>query len=81
MLFNITFTPAAARIAPAAHLAEGINHARPAFIQNKRCRPNPRRFAAMVNPAAVSVYQTDPLLILIERAAAPPARRFGKRSF
>src|SRR5260221_5919636 len=36
-----------------------INHAPPAFIQNKRYRPNPRPFSGVVNRNAVSVYQTE----------------------
>jgi lipoprotein-anchoring transpeptidase ErfK/SrfK len=42
-----------------------INHARPAFIENKRYRAKPRGFGDVVNPKAVSVYQTDAVLILI----------------
>src|SRR5664279_2672732 len=41
-----------------------INHAGPPFIENKRYRPKPRRVGGMVNPKAVSVYQTDAVLIL-----------------
>jgi len=43
-----------------------INHARPPFIENKRYRTKPRRVGEMVNRKAVSVYQTDAVLILID---------------
>src|SRR5258708_40194305 len=42
-----------------------INHAPPAFIQNKRYRPNPRPFSGVVNRNAVSVYQTEAVLDFI----------------
>jgi hypothetical protein len=42
-----------------------INHARPPFIENKLYRPKPHRVGGMVNPKAVSVYQTDAVLILV----------------
>jgi hypothetical protein len=44
-----------------------INHVRPAFTQNKRYRTNPRAIDDVVNRNGVSVYQTDAVLILIDR--------------
>jgi hypothetical protein len=44
-----------------------INHAPPAFTQNKRYRTNPRAIDDVVNRNGVSVYQTDAVLILIDR--------------
>jgi len=41
-----------------------INHVRPVFIQNKRYRTNQRAIGDVVNPNAVSVYQTDVVLTL-----------------
>jgi hypothetical protein len=43
-----------------------INHAPPPFTENKRCRIKPRGFGDVVNRKAVSVYQTDAVLILID---------------
>jgi hypothetical protein len=43
-----------------------INHAGPAFIENKRYRLKPREIDDVVNRQAASVYQTDALLILID---------------
>jgi hypothetical protein len=43
-----------------------INHAGPAFIENKRYRIKPREIDDVVNRQAASVYQTDALLILID---------------
>jgi lipoprotein-anchoring transpeptidase ErfK/SrfK len=42
-----------------------INHAHPPFIENKRYRMKPRQVGEVVNRKAVSVYQTDAVLILI----------------
>jgi lipoprotein-anchoring transpeptidase ErfK/SrfK len=42
-----------------------INHARSPFTENKRCRMKPRRIGDVVNRKAVSVYQTDAVLILV----------------
>jgi hypothetical protein len=39
-----------------------INHARPPFIENKRYRTKRRAIGDVVNPNAVSVYQTDQVL-------------------
>ena len=44
-----------------------INDQRVAFTQNKRYRPNQRAVAEMVNRNADSVYQTDQVLICIDR--------------
>jgi hypothetical protein len=52
-------TRAACRQTPA------INHAREPFIENKRCRTKPSRTGDVVNRKAVSVYQTDAVLILV----------------
>jgi lipoprotein-anchoring transpeptidase ErfK/SrfK len=41
-----------------------INHAHPPFIENKRYRMKARRIGDVVNRKAVSVYQTDAVLIL-----------------
>jgi hypothetical protein len=43
-----------------------INHARPAFIENKRYRTKPGGIGDVVNRKAASVYQTDAVLILID---------------
>src|SRR5882757_2498680 len=42
-----------------------INHGHPPFIENKRYRLKPRGIGDVVNRKAVSVYQTDAVLILI----------------
>jgi hypothetical protein len=42
-----------------------INHAALPFTENKRCRTKPRGFGDVVNRKALSVYQTDAVLILI----------------
>jgi len=42
-----------------------INHAYPPFTENKRSRTKPRGIGDVVNRNAVSVYQTDAVLILI----------------
>jgi hypothetical protein len=42
-----------------------INHARAPFTENKRCRTKPRAVSDVVNRKAVSVYQTDAVLILV----------------
>jgi hypothetical protein len=42
-----------------------INHAGPAFIENKRYAVKPRGIDDVVNRKAASVYQTDAVLILI----------------
>jgi hypothetical protein len=42
-----------------------INHARAAFTENKRYPAKPRGIADVVNRKAVSVYQTDAVLVLV----------------
>jgi len=42
-----------------------INHAPPAFIENKRYRSKPRGIDDVVNRNGASVYQTEAVLILI----------------
>src|ERR1700687_1122451 len=65
MRFNMGFTPGTvAQPAPRAR-TPAINHAHPPFIENKRYRMKPRRIGDVVNRKAVSVYQTDAVLILI----------------
>jgi len=44
-----------------------INHERAAFTQNKRYRTNPRAIDGVVNRNGASVYQTDQVLICIDR--------------
>jgi hypothetical protein len=52
----------------AKHIACGrtpsINHAAPAFIENKRYRTNPRATGDMVNRNADFVYQTDQVFVV-----------------
>jgi hypothetical protein len=43
----------------------------PPFIENKRYRIKPRPIGDVVNQNAVSVYQTDAVLISIGRVKAP----------
>src|SRR5882724_2110539 len=55
-----------------------INHASRAFIENKRYRIKPRAFDDVVNRNAVSVYQTDEVVILaggVQSAAPAHPRR------
>jgi hypothetical protein len=58
------FTPELSRKPCAAHRIPTINHAYSAFIENKRYRIKPRAIDDVVNRNAVSVYQTDAVLIL-----------------
>jgi hypothetical protein len=56
-----------------------INHAPPPFIENKRYRMKPRGIDDVVNRNAVSVYQTDAVLILAgdvqrRRSGAPTTK-------
>ncbi|HXQ03828.1 MAG TPA: hypothetical protein VN831_03605, partial [Bradyrhizobium sp.] len=44
------------------------NHMLPPFTENKRWRMKPRVIGDVVNPKAVSVYQTDAVLVLIDGA-------------
>jgi hypothetical protein len=48
-----------------------INHARAAFTENKRYPAKPRGIGDVVNRRAVSVYQTEAVLILIGGVPAP----------
>ncbi|HXN70466.1 MAG TPA: hypothetical protein VN926_22770 [Bradyrhizobium sp.] len=50
----------------ARHHTPTINHAHPPFIENKRYPMKARRIGDVVNRKAVSVYQTDAVLILYE---------------
>jgi hypothetical protein len=59
MRFNVEFTPETlAACARASHIPT-INHAPPAFTENKRYRAKRRAVDDVVNRNAVSVYQTD----------------------
>jgi hypothetical protein len=51
----------------AAKRTPTINHAGAAFIENKRYRTKRPRIDDVVNRNAVSVYQTDQVLICIDR--------------
>jgi hypothetical protein len=64
MRFNTGFTPGiVVKRAFRCHTPT-INHARPPFTENKRYRMKPRGIGDVVNRKAVSVYQTDAVLIL-----------------
>jgi hypothetical protein len=65
MRFNIGFTPGTCCEARVCRRTQTINHAPAPFIENKRYRAKPRRVGGMVNRKAVSVYQTDQVLILV----------------
>jgi hypothetical protein len=65
MRFNIRFTAASRFATCHCHGTPTINHARAPFIENKRCRMKPRRIDDVVNRNAVSVYQTDAVLVLV----------------
>ena len=67
MRFNVRFTREQFARAIAGRSTPRINHVRPPFIQNKRYRSNPRAIDDVVNRNGVSVYQTDAVLILIDR--------------
>jgi hypothetical protein len=54
-----------------------INHARPVFIENKRYRTKRRSVDDVVNPNGDSVYQTDAVLILIDRVQRRRLRRLA----
>jgi hypothetical protein len=53
-----------------------INHEPLPFIENKRYRIKPRRIDDVVNRRAVSVYQTDAVLVLVGGVQ----RRLNQRS-
>jgi hypothetical protein len=63
--FNIGFTPEKSCEALVCIRTPAINHGRPPFTENKRYRTKPRGIGDVVNRKAVSVYQTDAVLILI----------------
>jgi hypothetical protein len=65
MRFNMGFTPGTVVQPVPRRRTPAINHAHPPFIENKRYRMKPRRIGDVVNRKAVSVYQTDAVLILI----------------
>jgi hypothetical protein len=50
-----------------------INHARPAFTENKRWRAKRRPIGDVVNPNPVSVYQTEQVLICSDGVALSKA--------
>ncbi len=64
MRFNIGFTRGNCVEERSRPPTPTINHALPPFIENKRYRIKPRRIGDVVNRKAVSVYQTDAVLIL-----------------
>jgi hypothetical protein len=59
MRFNVEFTRNLPLGAAPVPRTQAINHVRPAFIENKRYRTKRRAIDDVVNPNAVSVYQTD----------------------
>jgi hypothetical protein len=80
MRFNIGFMPGTVIERITRRRTPTINHARPPFIENKRCPRKPRAVDDVVNRNAVSVYQTDAVLILsggvqgrFRKAGAPNA--------
>jgi hypothetical protein len=66
MRFNVKFTAETVAPRATAKRTPTINHARAAFIENKRYRTKRRRIDDVVNRNAVSVYQTDQVLICID---------------
>jgi hypothetical protein len=65
MRFNIGFTPEIAPKPGGCGHTLTINHAHPPFTENKRCWTKPRAIGDVVNRKAVSVYQTNAVLILM----------------
>jgi hypothetical protein len=65
MRFNVRFTPELACEAYCSRRTPTINHAPPAFTENKRYPSKPHGIGDVVNPNSGSVYQTDAVLILI----------------
>jgi hypothetical protein len=59
------FTPGTVVKRAARRHTPTINHGHPPFTENKRYRMKPRGIGDVVNRNAVSVYQTDAVLILI----------------
>jgi hypothetical protein len=64
MRFNIGFTPGIVVKRAVRRHTPTINHARPPFTENKRYPMKARGIDDVVNREAVSVYQTDAVLIL-----------------
>jgi hypothetical protein len=48
-------------------LTSTLSYGRPSFIENKRYQTKPRGIGDVVNRKDASVYQTDAVLILIDR--------------
>jgi hypothetical protein len=63
----VRFTAEPAALGIVDRRIRGVNHAVRAFIQNKRYRTNPPEIGDVVNRNADSVYQTDAVLISIDR--------------
>ena len=59
------FTPEIVLDAGVDRRTPRVNHACAAFTENKRYRIKPRAIDDVVNRNAVSVYQTDAVLILV----------------
>jgi hypothetical protein len=75
------FTPGTLVKARADRHTPTINHACRAFTENKRYRIKPRAIDDVVNRNAVSVYQTDAVLILAggvqrRRSGAPTTKQW-----
>jgi hypothetical protein len=81
MRFNTGFTPRIVVKARTRSHTPTINHARAPFIENKRYRTKPRRFDDVVNRKAVSVYQTDEVLILADGVQGRLKRALPKNGF
>jgi hypothetical protein len=81
MRFNMRFTPGTAATTRWRPSQPTINHARPPFIENKRYRMKPRRIGDVVNPKAVSVYQTDAVLVLVGGVQGRLKRALPENSF
>jgi hypothetical protein len=79
------FTPEKSCEARAWLRTPTINHARPPFTENKRYRIKPRGIGDVVNRKAVSVYQTEQVLILIDgvqgrlKRALPTTKQYRVR--
>src|ERR1700678_1238603 len=82
--FNMEFTPEIVLNAGVDRRTPRINHACPAFTENKRYRIKPRAIDDVVNRNADSVYQTDAVLILAgdvqrRRSGAPTTKQYRVR--
>jgi hypothetical protein len=75
MRFNSKFTPELVIGRDAIRRIPTINHARAVFIENKRYRMKRRAIGDVVNRNAVSVYQTEQVLICIDRMRRASFRR------